>query len=231
MTLDLPAISKCIESQTEPEPFSGVVYLTKGDEILYAKGYGLAVRSEDIPNKIDTRFQMASGCKGFTAVAVCQLVERGKLGFDTRLSECVDVALPNCPPDITVHHLLTHSSGITSYYEEDVEPDNEAVWQDLPVYNVREPRDFLPLFQHKPMKFSPGERFDYNDGGYILLGMAVERVTGMSFPTYVEQNILRPAGMLDSGYFQMDQLPERTAYAYIKKADGTWRTNFFAVPS
>jgi CubicO group peptidase (beta-lactamase class C family) len=230
MKLDLQQMADCIERQTEPEPFSGVVYLTKGDEVLFEKGYGFAIRSESIRNKVNTRFQMASGCKVFTSVAICQLVERGELGFDTLLSECVDVALPNYAPDITIHHLLTHSSGITSYFEEDVDPDYEALWQDLPMYKVRGPRDFLPLFQGKSMKFSPGKRFDYNDGGYILLGLVIESITGMNFSAYIKERVFKPAGMEDSGYFPTDQLPERTAYAYIKKADGTWRTNFFAVP-
>lgn len=230
MRLDYQQMADCIESQIEPEPFSGVVYLTKGDEVLFERAYGFAIRSESIRNKVNTRFQMASGCKVFTSVAICQLVERGELGFDTLLSECIDVAFPNYAPDITIHHLLTHSSGITSYFEEDVDPDYEALWQDQPMYKVRGPRDFLPLFQCKSMKFSPGERFDYNDGGYILLGLVIESVTGMNFSAYLREKVFEPAGMEDSGYFSTDQLPERTAYAYIKKADGTWRTNFFAVP-
>jgi CubicO group peptidase (beta-lactamase class C family) len=230
MELDLQRIEDCIDSQTEPEPFSGVVYLTKGEEVLFAEGYGFAIRTESIPNTVDTRFQTASGCKILTSVAVCQLVEKGALRFDTLLSECVDVEFPNHSPDITIHHLLTHNSGITSYFEEDVDPDYEALWKDLPMYNVRGPRDFLPLFQHKKMKFSPGERFDYNDGGYILLGIVIESLTGMSFPAFVQENVFNPAGMKDSGYFPTNQLPERTAYAYIKNPDGTWRTNFFAVP-
>jgi len=230
MRFDTQEIKDCIESQQEPEPFSGVVYVTQGEEVLFGSGYGLANRAESIPNRVDTRFQMASGCKVFTGVVACQLVERGELGFDTRLRECVDVAFPNYAPEITIRHLLTHSSGITSYFEEDVDPDYEALWQALPVYRVRGPRDFLPLFQHKGMKFSPGERFEYNDGGYILLGLVVEAVTGKSFTTYVEENVFGPAGMEDSGYFQTDQLPEGTAYAYIANPDGSWRTNFFAVP-
>jgi CubicO group peptidase (beta-lactamase class C family) len=230
MRADLQRLTDCIEGQTEPESFSGVVHLTRGGEVLFEKACGLAVRSESIPNRVDTRFQMASGCKVFTSVAVCELIEQGRLGFDTRLCECVDAEFPHYAPDMTIHHLLTHSSGITSYFEEDVNPDYEAVWQSLPVYKARRPRDFLPLFQHKPMKFRPGERFDYNDAGYVLLGLVIESVTEMDFPTYVRENILEPAGMEDSGYFAMDQLPERTAYAYITNADGTWRTNFFAVP-
>jgi CubicO group peptidase (beta-lactamase class C family) len=230
MRTDLTELAHSIEEQRKPGPFSGVVYLTKGDEVLFEEARGMAIRPEAIPNRVDTRFQMASGCKVFTGVAVCQLIERGHLGFDTLLSDCVDVKCPGFSPDITIGHLLTHTSGITSYFEEDVNPNYEALWKELPVYSVRGPRDFLPIFQAKPMRFKPGERFEYNDGGFILLGLAVECVTGEKFQTYVRNRVFEPAGMKDSGYFSADQLPERTAYAYIKNPDGTWRTNFFAVP-
>ena len=80
------------------------------------------------------------------------------------------------------------------------------------------------------MKFSPGEQFDYYDGGYILLGLVIESISGLSFSEFVQKNVIDPAEMQDSGYFATDQLPERTAYAYIQNADGSWRTNFFAVP-
>jgi CubicO group peptidase (beta-lactamase class C family) len=228
--VDKRRITDCIERQVEPETFSGVVCLTRSDEVLFDGAFGLAVKSESIPNRIDTRFQMASGCKIFTSVAVCRLVEKGKLGLDTLLRDCVDVTFPEYAPEINVHHLLTHSSGITSYFEEDVNPDYEALWLDTPVYRITGPRDFLPLFREKPMKSPPGERFEYNDAGYILLGLVIECVSGVDFPAFIRENVFGPAGMSDSGYFPTDQLPGRTAYAYIRKADGSWRTNFFAVP-
>ena len=230
LEITMQQIDDCVQSQHDPEPFSGVVSLTQGDDVLFEKAYGFAIRSESIPNRTNTRFQTASGCKIFTSVAICQLVEQGQLAFDTPLRECVDIAFPHYDANITIHHLLTHSSGITSYFEQDVNDDYEALWQDLPMYKVRGPRDFLPLFQHKRMMFTPGERFDYNDGGFILLGIVIESLTGTSFTQYINTHIFGPAGMQDSGYFPTDQLPERTAYAYIKNPDGTWRTNFFAVP-
>ena len=99
------------------------------------------------------------------------------------------------------------------------------------MYNVRAPRDFLPLFQHKKMRFPPGEKFEYNDGGFIILGLIIEQQTGTSFSEYIEENILAPCGMEDSGYFAADRLPGRTAYSYIQdEADNSWRTNVFAVP-
>jgi CubicO group peptidase (beta-lactamase class C family) len=230
MKTDLKQLADCIENYTDPEPFSGVVYMTRNDEVIFEKGYGFAIRAESIPNTTNTRFQMASGCKIFTSVAICQLVERRELGFDTLLSECVDVTFPNYAPNITIHHLLTHTSGITSYFEEEVDSDFEALWQCLPMYKVRGPRDFLPLFKDKSMKFSPGKMFDYNDGGYILLGLVIECVTGRDFSEHIRKQVFEPAGMKESGYFPTDQLPERTAYAYIKTPEETWRTNFFAVP-
>lgn len=223
-------IESCVKNQSDPEIFSGVIYLTRGDEVLFEKGYGYAILSESIPIRNDTRFQMASGCKVFTAVGILHLIEEKRMDLATPLIECVDVELPSYAPTVTIGRLLTHSSGITSYFEEDINPDYEALWKDIPMYKVRGPRDFLPLLVNKAMKFSPGERFDYNDGGFVLLGLVIECVTGKRFVDYIKETVLAPAGMSDSGYFATDMLPERTAYAYIRNPDGTMRTNFFAVP-
>jgi CubicO group peptidase (beta-lactamase class C family) len=212
------------------ESFSGAILVSQDKKPVLKKAYGYANRAESLPNQIDTRFQMASGCKIFTAVAICQLVEQGRLSFDARLQDCVDAGFPNFDARVTVRHLLTHTSGITSYFEEDVNPDYEALWQNLPVYGMRETRDFLPLFQHKMQKFEPGARFEYNDGGFILLGLIVEAVSGLSFADYVTSYVFQPANMADSGYFCADRLPPRTALAYIEEKDGSWRTNTFAVP-
>jgi len=227
----ISALQKCIQDQSRREEFSGVVFVTQGDKVLFAESYGQANRAESVPNEINTKFQIASGCKIFTSVAICQLVEKGLLDFDTPLKNCVDVHFPNYHSDICVKHLLTHTSGITSYFEEDVDDDYEALWKNVPMYRIREPRDFLPLFKDKRMKFLPGQKFDYNDAGYILLGLIVESLGGMSFSKYVEENVFAPAGMKDSGYFRTDQLPAGTAFSYINepKTD-SWRTNFFAVP-
>jgi CubicO group peptidase (beta-lactamase class C family) len=224
-------IKQIINDQDEKPPFSGVILVEEKGELVFSKGYGFANRAESILNTVETRFQIASGCKIFTSVGICQLVQKGLISFDAPLKECLDISFPAFSPEITVHHLLTHSSGITSYFEEDVNPDYEALWRELPMYHVRTPRDFLPLFQHKEMKFAPGERFDYNDAGFIILGLIIEQITKKSFPEYVEENVFMPCAMNDSGYFAADKLPARTAYAYIyNKEDDSYKTNFFSVP-
>jgi CubicO group peptidase (beta-lactamase class C family) len=163
-------------------------------------------------------------------VAIAQQVDRGVLSYTSTLAECLDVEFQQFDPEITVHQLLTHTSGISSYFEEDIDDDYEALWREVPLYQVLSPADFLPLFQNKPMKFPPGARFDYNDGGYILLGLILEQAAGEPFIQYVEREIFRRAGMMESGYFSADQLPRDTALSYIDEEDGSYRTNIFSVP-
>jgi CubicO group peptidase (beta-lactamase class C family) len=210
--------------------FSGVACVAHGADVLADLASGDAHQAESIPNTLDTRFPLASGSKLFTAVAVVQLVESGRLGLDTRLRDCVPAALGRLDERITVAHLLTHTAGLTSYFEEDENDDYEALWTDVPMYRMRRPADYLPLFTHKPARFAPGARFEYNDAGFILLALVVEAVTGTPFTHHVTAAVLDRAGMADSGYFATDRLPARTARAYLCDADGTWRTNVFAVP-
>lgn len=231
MKVDVMKIKEIFEQQRKENLFSGVILIQENDEVVFKGAYGLANRSENIPNKINTKFGVASGCKLFTAVAICQLVERGFVSFDTPLKECLNITFPKFDPSVTIHHLLTHTSGIPDYFDEEVMDDFEALWQDTPMYNIRNPKDFLPMFQSKSMKFIPGKKFHYNNAGYILLGLIVENKTGMDFKEYVKTNILEPCEMKDSGYFYMDRLPQNTAYGYIEdESAGTWRTNIYSLP-
>lgn len=222
------AIEDIMKIHNETLPFSGAIYVRDKEEV-YEQGYGYANRSDRIRNTSNTRFGMASGCKIFTAVAICQLVQKGLLAFDTYLKDCVSVLFPHFDDGITVHHLLTHTSGIPDYFDEEFMDNFEDLWKSTPMYSVQSPKDFLPMFQNGAMKFSPGERFSYNNAGFILLGLIVEHVTGVDFTEYVEKNIFQPCGMLDSGYFRMDQLPERTAIGYTGN-EQSWRSNIYSVP-
>ncbi|MDM8518881.1 serine hydrolase [Anaerolineales bacterium HSG6] len=99
------AIAETIQHQIDREPFSGTVFVQENWQTIFAKGYGLANRAENIPNTAQTRFGIASGCKIFAAVAICQLVEQGLISFETRLADCLDIAFPNFDPNVTVHQL------------------------------------------------------------------------------------------------------------------------------
>ena len=216
---------KPVEEELERMGFSGVVLLKK--EQLWTIAKGFADRANERPNSRGTRFAIASGCKIFTAVVICQLAEEGKLAFEDRLS----LLLPETFPDfhVTLHQLLTHTSGIPDYFDEEQNGSFEEIWQTHPMYLMKSASDFVPLFHKKEMVFQAGEKFQYNNAGFIALGLAAEKITGQPFSEIVEQRIFEPAKMAGSGYFSLDCLPSETAFGYIDEGD-SWRTNQYAVP-
>ncbi|ASN06483.1 serine hydrolase domain-containing protein [Virgibacillus necropolis] len=223
-------INKVLADIHDKVGFSGVVYMKKEDKVIYESTYGYSNRADELENNLDTRFGIASGCKLFTAIGICQLVEQGKLSFQTRLKDCLDIEFPNFDETITIHHLLTHSSGIPDYFDEDEMDDFEELWKEHPTYLFKNLKDFLPMFQDHHMMFKPGEKFHYNNAGFIVLGLIMEQQTGLSFTDYIELEVFKRCGMKDSGYFSLDHLPKNTANGYIDNQDGTWRTNVFSIP-
>lgn len=227
MPLDSVSISQIMQDNAD---FSGVVYVRQHGQTVFGAGYGYANRADELHNTLNTRFGIASGTKLLTAVAICQLVEQGKLTFETRLQEVLSIPFPQFDPTITVHHLLTHTSGVPDYFDEDVMDDYGVLWLERPTYTMRSPRDFLSMFQNHPMKFKAGERFYYNNSGFVLLGLIIEAVSGQSYIEYVTAHVLQASGMTDSGFFALNQLPSRTAFGYLPMEDGQWRTNIFEIP-
>ncbi|WP_342542675.1 serine hydrolase [Paenisporosarcina sp. FSL H8-0542] len=223
-------MDRIVSLQSEND-FSGTVLVKERENALIDRSFGYANRAEAINNQSGTRYGIASGCKLFTAIAICKLVEEKKLSFDSKLKDCLDVKFPHFDDNVTVHHLLTHTSGVPDYFDEEVMDDFEELWIKTPMYHIRTLKDFLPLFQNEPMKNPPGESFSYNNSGYILLGLIVEQASGLPFTDYVEEHIFKKAGMVDSGYFSFDSLPERTAWGYIDHSDGTWKTNMYSLPA
>ncbi|MGX4583833.1 serine hydrolase domain-containing protein [Paenibacillus chitinolyticus] len=224
-------ISESMHALKKATGFSGTALAGNKEEILAAFSGGYANRSEGSLNRVDTRFGIASGSKLFTAAAICQLVEKGLLSFDSKLRDCLPLEFKNFDQEITIHHLLTHTSGISDYFDEETMDNFEDLWKDYPMYRVRHPQDFLPLFAKKKMKHETGRIFHYNNGGYIVLGLVIEHVSGLAFSDYVEKFIFAQANMKDSGYFEADALPERTAAGYIDRDDGSWKTNVFSLPA
>ncbi len=223
-------LEEVIEEVHSKVDFSGSVMVQEENGRTATASFGYANRSDSLKNNAETRFGIASGCKLFTAIAVCQLVEEGKFTFDTKLSDCLDIEFPSFSEEITIHHLLTHTSGIPDYFDEEVMDDFEELWIKKPMYHIRRLKDLLPMFQNEQMKSSPGQTFHYNNAGYILLGLIVEQVSQMEFTEYVQEHIFNRAGMTDSGYFSFDALPSNTALGYIDLPDGTWKTNIYSLP-
>ncbi|WP_043931386.1 serine hydrolase domain-containing protein [Bacillus sp. EB01] len=221
---------KSISDIQSNNKFSGTVLVKGNEDVLADVSFGYANRSEQIKNNTNTKYGIASGCKLFTAIAVCQLVEMGKLSFDMKLKECLEINFPYFDNGITIHHLLTHTSGIPDYFDEEVMDDFEELWVSNPMYKLRSLKSFLPLFQDMPMKFKAGERFSYNNAGYILLGLLIEKASQLDFAEYIQEHIFKKAGMEGAGYFEFDALPPNTAQGYIDYPDGTWKTNIYSLP-
>ncbi len=210
--------------------FHGSILVTSGSQIEFQQAYGLADRVHNIPNSTQTRFGMASGCKLFTAIAILQLIEKGCFSLDSRIRDVLPLKHSHFHESITVHQLLTHTSGIPDYFDEEKMDDFEDLWRDQPSYRMESPADFLPLFEQETMKSTPGERFSYNNSGYVLLGLIIEAHAGITFSEYVEAHIFEATGMEKSGYFRMDQLPVGTATGYIGLGDGLYKSNIYSLP-
>jgi CubicO group peptidase (beta-lactamase class C family) len=220
---------EALEASIQAHAFSGVVSVRHRGQPLYERAAGYADRSNKIANSLDTRFGIASGTKFLTALAIGKLIAARKLSLSTRLQECLALDFPRYSPEITIRHLLTHTSGIPDYFDEEQVADFDHFFVSRPWYELKGPRDYLAVFPDEPMQFLPGTRFSYSNGGYILLGVVLEEVTGLPYQRYVEQAIFQAIGMKRSGFFAFNQLPEQTALGYIEEPDG-WRTNIYNLP-
>ena len=224
------------------ELFSGVVHVAADDdEAPVTIALGLADRVAGVANHPGTRFGVASTAKMITGLAIARLVDRGVLRYEDRYVDLVGLELRprDLDPRVTLEHLLSHTSGVGDYADEYDGPPFETIWEMTPPTVIRGPRDTLRLMLDLPRTGDPGERARYNNGGYILLGVAIEEVTGRSFPDVVASEVFEPLGMDASGYWPLDGLEQDFAVGYLPPdpdaAPGTpaatWRTNVYAMPA
>jgi CubicO group peptidase (beta-lactamase class C family) len=229
MTMEHAQLTKTLNTSIDEHAFSGVISIHHKNTVLYERAADYADRSNKIANTLATRFGIASGTKFFTALAIGKLIEAQKLSFSTKLKDCIALNFPRYSQEITIRHLLTHTSGIPDYYDEEKITDFNTFTLSTPWYALKGPRDYLAAFPDEAMKFAPGERFSYSNSGYILLGVVIEELTGLKYQDFVEQAIFKAIGMNQSGYFALNKLPEKTALGYVEEAEG-WRTNIFNLP-
>ena len=206
--------------------FSGVVSVDRGGQSILLEAYGLAHRAYRVPNTVDTRFGIASGTKGLTALAVLSLVEQGALHLSTTARSVLGGDLTLVDDAVTVEHLLAHRSGIGDFADEEAGGDITDHILPVPVHELSTTEEYLAVLDGHAAKFAPGERFSYCNGGYVVLALIAERVSGVPFADLVQDRACGPAGMRDTGFFRSDELPERTAVGYL---DGA-RTNVFHLP-
>jgi CubicO group peptidase (beta-lactamase class C family) len=218
-----------IDSLAARTGFAGVVRVDISGETVFAQAYGLACRAHDIPNTAGTRFGLASGTKGLTALAVVSLIADGALRLDTTARSVLGRDLPLIGGEVTVEHLLAHRSGIGDYVDEEAGHEITEYVLTVPVHELVTTGQYLAVLDGYPPKFAPGERFSYCNGGYVVLALIAERVSGVPFHELVRQRVTVPAGMPDTEFLRSDELPARTATGYLP-IDGVSRTNVFHLP-
>jgi CubicO group peptidase (beta-lactamase class C family) len=202
------------------DQFSGSVVVAKDGAPFFEDACGLADIAHQAPNKVDTRFNLGSMNKMFTAVATGRLVAMGKLG----LSDTVGTHLPAYPNRlvaeiVTVHHLLCHTSGLGDYFT----PEFFAASRE----RCRTVKDFLPLFVDRPLAFAPGLDFQYSNAGYVVLGALIEAVSGRDYFDYVREEVYERAGMRDTDSYELDRATPNLATGYTGAPGCDRRNNLF----
>jgi CubicO group peptidase (beta-lactamase class C family) len=222
------SLQNAVDEAAEHTGFSGVVRLDRAAETEIAKAYGYADRAQGVLNTVDTLFATASGTKGLTALAVMALVERGTLELSTTARSLLGEDLPLISDDVTIEHLLAHRSGIGDYLDEDTVGDIGDYVLPVSVHALATTEQFLPVLAGYESVSPAGERFSYNNGGYVVLALLAERASGVAFQELVRTLVCEPAGMVDTAFLRSDELPGRAALGYLA-VDGL-RTNIFHLP-
>ncbi len=206
-------IDELISAYNQFGQFNGSALVAENGKVLLKKGYGLANMEWNIPNQPDTKFRLGSITKQFTATLILQLVEQGKIKLDGKLSDYLDTYRKDTGNKVTIHNLLTHTSGVPNYTA-------------LPGFfqNVsRNPytvTDFVQRYASGDLEFEPGTKFNYSNSGYFLLGAIIEKITGKPYEQVLKENIFDPVGMKNSGFDHYDRIIEKRASGYIKTLKG-----------
>lgn len=190
------------------DKFSGAVLVARNGDPFYKKAFGLATKRWNVSNQLDTKFNLGSMNKMFTGVAIAQLAGRGELSFQ----DFVGKHLPDYPNQdvrekVTLHHLLTHTSGMGSYWEELF----DSHW-----WEIKTVQQLADLTAEKPLQFEPGDRFSYSNAGPIVLGLIIEKLSGLSYDEYIRRNVTGPAGMINTDCYEVDTPTPNLAVGYTK---------------
>jgi CubicO group peptidase (beta-lactamase class C family) len=198
-----------LNQQVAEDKLSGVILIAKDGKPIFKKAYGLADKSANTPNKTDTKFNLGSMNKMFTAVSIAQLAEKGKLSFDDKVGKYLpDYPNQNVREKVTIHQLLTHTSGLGSFWNKKFDERRAS---------IKTVADYLALFADEPLLFEPGARFQYSNSGFVVLGAIIEKVSGQNYYDYVRQYIYKPAGMINSDAFEMTEKTANMAMGYTSE--------------
>ncbi len=234
MNPDPGLLRSILDRHAQESDFSGVCLVKRGADPIVHAAYGYAHRGFGIPNTVVTRFDTASITKLFTSVAIMQLIEQGLIALDTQVTPYLGRGGTTIPDEVTVFHLLTHTSGIADDADEEAGEEYELLFVDKPNYSIRDTIDLLPQCSCKEPNFPPGTGARYNNCGFVLLGLVIEKASGRPYRDYVREHIFQRAGMSGAEFCAKDGVDSNLAEGYKKvtEDDGgvTWRKNIYSYP-
>jgi CubicO group peptidase (beta-lactamase class C family) len=221
-------IKEELAEMTSNDEFSGVVLIAKGGDPVFLEAFGCASREHSVLNLADTKFNLGSINKVFTKTAVAMLLSQGKLSlYDTIGEHIEDYPNEEAAEKVTVRHLIEMTSGIGDFFGQR--------YSGTPKARIRTLEDYLPLFVDKPLEFEPGTDNMYSNGGYVVLGIIIERVSGESYFDFVRKHIFEPAGMEDTDSFEADEIVDNLASGYTRRgpdgAGGEIKSNIYTRPA
>jgi D-alanyl-D-alanine carboxypeptidase len=217
----IAALRSRMDAEVAADRFAGVVMLARNGKPLFAEAYGLADREKKIASTLETRFRIGSMNKMFTATAILQLAQAGKLRLDDPLGRYL-TGYPNTSlaSKVTIHHLLTHTGGTGDFFGPEFDAHR---------LEIRTLQDYVTLFGARDVAFEPGSKWAYSNYGFLLLGLIVEKAAAVSYYDYVRDHVYAPAGMTRTGSQPEDEpVPDR-AVGYMR-VGGAWQPNVDTLP-
>lgn len=215
-----------VDKLAKRDTFSGTVLLAKDGEVVLQRAVGVANRDFNAPVNMDTKFNLGSMNKMFTAVAMMQLVENGKVSLEDPIGKYLDDTWcqQQVLDEVQVRHLLTHTSGLGSYFNDTFDKTSRARFRNV--------ADYKPLTRAESLQFQPGTEWRYSNTGMLLAGAVIEKASGMDYFEYIRQNITGPAGMTSTECYELDKVNPNLAVGYVRntRPDGTveYANNIFA---
>lgn len=213
-TSGAPELQRYLDGLADENKLSGVVVVAKDGVTIASKAAGLANQATGAAIRLDTKFNIGSMNKMFTSVAIAQLAQAGRLKFHDPISKYLpDYANKDVAEKVTIHHLLTHTSGMGMYTSHPAFRTERTTRTTVASH--------LPLIVNEPLAFEPGARFQYSNSGFMVLGAIIEKITGQDYYSYIQEHIYRPAGMLNTGFYEPGRTIDNLAIGYTRMgADG-----------
>src|SRR5277367_4552040 len=218
----LKAFRGDLDEAAAADQFSGAALVAKNGKPVFTAAYGMADREKKIPNALNTKFRIGSMNKMFTATAVLQLVQAGKIHLDDPLAKYLpDYPNKDLASKVTIHHLLTHTGGTGDFFGPEFDKHR---------LELKTLQDYVKLYGERPLAFEPGSRWDYSNYGFLLLGLVVEKASGQNYYDYVREHIFKPSGMNSTDSFPEDQAVADRSIGYTKMDSAGWKPNTDTLP-